>query len=61
MAEPVMKPKMTFDPEANACYIRIDGELTGRVVGGCRTVAVSSQVNLDYDNENNLIGVEILL
>lgn len=56
-----MIPHMTYDAEANACYVRLDGNEPGVVIGGCHTEAVHPRVALDFDGLGALIGVEILL
>ena len=49
-----MKNDMTYDPEANAVYVYLG---RGKVD---RTEEVSPGVILDYDDEQRVIGIEIL-
>ena len=56
---------ITYDPDADAAYINIaDNIAEGRV---CRTVEVSfspndehSYVNVDFNQDGNVLGIEIL-
>ena len=49
-----MKNDMTYDPEANAVYVYLG---RGKVD---RTEEVSPGVILDYDDEQRVIGIEVL-
>ncbi|TKB69814.1 MAG: DUF2283 domain-containing protein [Nitrospira sp.] len=46
--------KIEYDREVDALYIRIQEKVVGR------TQEVSDGVNLDFDEEGRLIGLEIL-
>ncbi|MDP3728890.1 MAG: DUF2283 domain-containing protein [bacterium] len=46
--------KISYDPEADAMYIRLKQSKSHK------TVEVNEYTLLDYDKEGNLIGIEIL-
>lgn len=49
-----MNPKVTYDPEANAAYIRLSPERVEE------SEEVSPGIVLDYDIEGRIVGMEIL-
>ena len=49
-------PEVTYDPEAGAFYIDIHNVLVAKTV----TVSESPLVNLDYDMNGDLVGIEVL-
>ena len=57
--EPQRVLRATFDPAADAAYVYL---LPADAVepSVARTVAVDAAINLDFDDEDRLIGVEIL-
>ncbi|GAA4962103.1 uncharacterized protein YuzE [Nonomuraea thailandensis] len=48
----------TYDPEAGAAYVYLRGPVPAG--GAARTVPVDALVNLDYDPEGRVIGIEII-
>ena len=50
--------RISYDKEVNAAYI----SLTERIgVGGVKkTVPVDNDINLDFDSEDRLVGIEVL-
>lgn len=50
--------KITYDPEADAAYICIEGFI--KKGGVKKTVAFNENIILDFDSKNRLLGVEIL-
>ena len=48
-----MAPEMTYDPEADALYLRLSGQ---RPVEG----ADAGPFVLDYDADNRVVGLELL-
>lgn len=48
-----MNPTVTYDPEANAAYIRLSSEKIER------SEEVSSGIVLDYDADGKIVGMEI--
>jgi uncharacterized protein YuzE len=52
------RPYVTFDPEAQAGYIYLTGSIApGEAV---KTLAVNPDINLDFDAQGHLIGIELL-
>ncbi|MCL6707066.1 DUF2283 domain-containing protein [Pseudomonas sp. R2.Fl] len=49
-----MKPKLEYDPVADAAYIRISNEPV------LETEEVSAGIMLDYDKEGRIVGLEVL-
>lgn len=49
-----MKPKLEYDPVADAAYLRLSTE---KVV---ETEEVSAGIMLDYDSEGRIVGLEVL-
>jgi uncharacterized protein YuzE len=50
--------QVTYDPRADAAYIYlVDPTGPG---DACRTVQASPDINLDFDKEGRLIGIELL-
>lgn len=49
-----MTPKVTYDPEANAAYIRFSSERVEE------SEEVSPGIVLDYDDEGRIVGMEVL-
>jgi len=55
MTSPV---RVTYDPDARAAYIYLTGSIApGEAV---RTVCATSDINLDFDAQGHLIGIELL-
>ena len=45
---------MTVDPKADAAYLRVrDRDVD-------KTVEVNSELNIDYDSDGKVVGIEIL-
>lgn len=51
----------SHDTDANAVYVRVDGDRMDGHVIGMHTEQVHPQVNLDLGPDGDLIGVEIFL
>jgi uncharacterized protein YuzE len=52
------RPYVTFDPEAKAAYIYLTGSMKpGEAV---KTITATPEINLDFDAQGCLIGVELL-
>ncbi len=49
-----MKPTVTYDPEANAAYIRFSPEPVEE------SEEVSAGIVLDYDADGRIVGMEVL-
>lgn len=55
--------RVTYDPDVDAAYVQLADEIG---VGGvaftypCDVVAVGGMVNLDFDGDGRLVGLEIL-
>ena len=49
-----MKPTITYDPEANAAYIRFSPEQVEE------SEEVSAGIVLDYDADGRIVGMEVL-
>ena len=49
-----MKPTITYDPEANAAYIRFSPEPVEE------SEEVSAGIVLDYDADGRIVGMEVL-
>ena len=49
-----MKPTVTYDPEANAAYIRFSPEKVEE------SEEVSAGIVLDYDADGRIVGMEVL-
>jgi uncharacterized protein YuzE len=49
--------RMTYDPAADAAYLYLAERATGRIT---RTEEVAAGLMLDFDQENRVVGVEIL-
>lgn len=55
--------RVTYDKQANAAYIYIASEiLPGSIqeTYTCNPVEVGGEINLDFDNQGKLVGIEIL-
>ncbi len=55
--------KGTYDPEANAAYIYLADESRPEEVAfcyPCDPIGVQGMINLDFDGEGRLIGIEVL-
>lgn len=48
----------TYDPQAGATYVYLDGPIPPG--GVARTAQVDAMVNLDLDADGRVIGIEIL-
>jgi uncharacterized protein YuzE len=55
MPDPVL---ITYDPEVDAAYVYLAGPI--RAGGVTRTVVATDDINLDFDGEGRLLGIEIL-
>jgi uncharacterized protein YuzE len=51
--------RLSFDAEADAAYLWLQPRETGQP-SAARTVPVDSDINLDFDSEGQLIGIEVL-
>jgi uncharacterized protein YuzE len=51
--------RLTYDPDADAAYVSLQ---PGTVIqpSVATTVTVNASINLDFDSEGHLIGVEVL-
>ena len=49
-----MKPVVTYDPQANAAYIRFSAEPV------IESGEVSTGLVLDYDRDGKIVGMEVL-
>jgi uncharacterized protein YuzE len=55
--------RVTYDPDANAAYLYLsDPQSPGVSIAmyPCDPAKVGGMINLDFDNEGRLIGVEVL-
>jgi len=50
--------KLKYDKEADAAYIYLKGNICAGEVK--KTISTSENINLDFDKEQKLIGIEIL-
>lgn len=55
--------RVTYDPDVDAAYVQLADEIG---VGGvaftypCDVAAVGGMVNLDFDSDGRLVGIEVL-
>lgn len=54
--------KITYDKNVDAAYIYLKDIRSGEVAKTypCDPVEVNGEINLDFDNEGRLLGIEIL-
>lgn len=55
--------KITYDRKANAAYIYLSPELEGKHVSNtylCDPSEINGMINLDFDEDGMLIGIEVL-
>lgn len=55
--------RWTYDPEADAAYIQFVEEIgVGGVTKtvGCDPLEVGGMINLDFDRDGRLLGIEVL-
>jgi uncharacterized protein YuzE len=54
--------KLTYDKEANAAYIYLleDTKLKVAKTYPCDPIEVGGMINLDFDNQGRLMGIEVL-
>ncbi|MQY05914.1 DUF2283 domain-containing protein [Actinomadura macrotermitis] len=58
--------KVTYDGQANAAYIYFEDPVQAGAPGSavkmypCDPIAVGGMINLDFDREGRVIGIEIL-
>jgi uncharacterized protein YuzE len=55
--------RVTYDRSVNIAYLLLDGEISfGRVKNSyqCDINEVGGMINLDFDGEGKLIGIEVL-
>jgi uncharacterized protein YuzE len=55
--------KIEYDAQADAAYIYLDDSVEPRVVKktcGCDPVEVDGMINLDFDDEGRILGVEVM-
>jgi uncharacterized protein YuzE len=50
--------RVTYDPDARAAYIYLTGSMQPGEAK--RTISATDQINLDFDAEGRLIGIELL-
>jgi uncharacterized protein YuzE len=50
--------RVTYDPEADAAYLYLTGSVAPGAVS--RTVEATEDINLDFDKDGRLVGVELL-
>jgi uncharacterized protein YuzE len=50
---------MTYDDEADAAYVYLQSP-TVTQPSVARTVTVNADINLDFDDEGRLVGIEVL-
>ena len=54
---------LRYDPEADAAYIQLAGEIGAGGVAKtypCDPLEVGGMINLDFDADGRLVGVEVL-
>jgi uncharacterized protein YuzE len=54
----VRKMRMTYDKEADAAYIHVKDSIAAGEVA--KTIALDENINLDFDRNEKLLGIEIL-
>lgn len=56
--------KIKYDPEANAAYmyLAVEGTLAGNIAKTylCDTREIDGMINLDFDDDGRLLGIEIM-
>ena len=55
--------RITYDPKADAAYIYLVDEISPGGVARtypCDPLEVNGQINLDFDSEGRLLGIEVL-
>jgi uncharacterized protein YuzE len=55
--------KVTYDRSTDAAYIYMNGDIEAGGVAKtycCDPLEVNGQINLDFDHENRLVGIEVL-
>ena len=55
--------RVTYDPDADAAYIQLASEIAAGGVAKthpCDPSEVGGMINLDFDSDGRLIGVEVL-
>lgn len=55
--------RIDYDPEANAAYIYLSEDRYAGVAAKtypCDPIAVGGMINLDFDTDGRLIGVEVM-
>ena len=55
--------KVSYDESVDAAYIKLQGETDATPFGFtycCDPAAVDGQINLDFDQDGRLIGIEVL-
>ncbi|MCX6580339.1 MAG: DUF2283 domain-containing protein [Candidatus Aminicenantes bacterium] len=55
--------RVTYDKQANAAYIYLASQIFPRSIIDtytCNPVEVGGEINLDFDNQGRLVGIEIL-
>ena len=52
--------KISYDKKADAAYIFLEHETGIKKTYPCDPQAVNGMINLDFNNEGRLVGVEVL-
>ena len=54
--------RVTYDRQANAAYIYLTSHMSPKVARmyPCDPIDVDGMINLDFDSEDRLIGIEVL-
>src|SRR5215207_4274793 len=50
-------PQVTYDPDADTAYVHIAGPIPAGAVG--RTISATASIDLDFDREGRLVGIEL--
>ncbi|GAA3524163.1 hypothetical protein GCM10022234_20880 [Aeromicrobium panaciterrae] len=63
MSEKQVPLKITFDPDVNAAYIYLVDEIgfgEAAKTYSCDPLEVGGMINLDFDSNGRLLGIEVL-
>ncbi|GIF62192.1 hypothetical protein Ais01nite_02270 [Asanoa ishikariensis] len=55
--------RVTYDPGANAAYVYLSdpqSRVASKKVYACDPIEVGGMINLDFDEEGRLVGIEVL-
>jgi len=58
----VVGVRITYDRQVNAAYISLTGRVSTKPARmyACDPIDVDGMINLDFDDEDRLIGIEVL-